>query len=166
MTDKQIIIDGVDVADCEHINACDKKMKCVILQDDVCETNPYCEGFNCYYKQLKRKEQECERLEEEAIKRSKELIRIRKERQEGQKMNRNLHKQLDQLKADNNELKKLLKDGGLHNLSLMAEKRVLLQTLTEIKQLLEDALDTDKTNAEQSFDNIHKAIKLCEVLDE
>ena len=54
MIDKQIIIDGVDVADCEHINACDKKMKCVILQDDVCETNPYCEGFNCYYKQLKR----------------------------------------------------------------------------------------------------------------
>ena len=40
------------------------------------------------------------------------------------------------------------------------------QALTEIKQLLEDALDTDKTSAEQSFDNIHKAIKLCEVLDE
>lgn len=86
MTDKQIIIDGCDVADCEHINACDKKMKCVILQDDVCETNPYCEGFNCYYKQLKRlekllpdingkfykavddlkiKEQECEELKKE-----------------------------------------------------------------------------------------------------
>ena len=67
MTDKQIIIDGVDVADCEHINACDKKMKCVILQDDICETNPYCEGFNCYYKQLKRKEQECEELKESNI---------------------------------------------------------------------------------------------------
>ena len=42
----------------------------------------------------------------------------------------------------------------------------LVKTLTEIKQLLEDALDTDKTNAEQSFDNFYKAIKLCEVLDE
>ena len=42
----------------------------------------------------------------------------------------------------------------------------LKQRLYMIKQLLEDALDTDKTNAEQSFDNIHKAIKLCEVLNE
>ena len=56
--DKQIIIDGVDVSGCEHINTCDNKIKCVILQDDVCETNPYCEDYNCYFKQLKRKEQE------------------------------------------------------------------------------------------------------------
>lgn len=46
------------------------------------------------------------------------------------------------------------------------EYQKLKQSLTEIKQLLSDALDTDKTDAEQSFDNIHKAIKLCEVLDE
>ena len=64
MENKQIVdvIDGVDVSECEHINTCDNKIKCVILQDDVCETNPYCEGYNCYYKQLKRKEQECEEL--------------------------------------------------------------------------------------------------------
>ena len=64
MTDKQIIIDGVDVADCEYLNACGKKMKCVILQDDVFQPNPYCEGFNCYYKQLKRKEQKIEKIQE------------------------------------------------------------------------------------------------------
>lgn len=62
MPDKEIIIDGVDVGGCEHINTCDNKIKCVILQDDVCETNPYCEGYNCYFKQLKRKEQECKEL--------------------------------------------------------------------------------------------------------
>ena len=75
MTDKEMIINGVDVSECEHINTCDNKIKCVILQDDVCETNPYCEGYNCYYKQLKAKynefvsrykakEQECEKLKE------------------------------------------------------------------------------------------------------
>ena len=63
MTDKQIITDGVDVSGCEHINTCDNKIKCVILQDDVCETNPYCEGYNCYYKQLKRKEQALDEIE-------------------------------------------------------------------------------------------------------
>ena len=62
MINKSIIIDGVDVSECEKINTCSNKIKCVILQDDVCEINPYCEGYNCYYKQLKRKEQECEEL--------------------------------------------------------------------------------------------------------
>ena len=53
MTDKQIIIDGVDVAGC------------VRLQDDEisCDLGGECKGWeNCYYKQLKRKEQECEEL--------------------------------------------------------------------------------------------------------
>lgn len=40
------------------------------------------------------------------------------------------------------------------------------QALTEIRQLLEDALDTDKTSAEQSFDNFYKAIELCKVVEE
>ena len=55
MTDKQIIIDGVDVAGC------------VRLQDDEisCDLGGECKGWeNCYYKQLKRKEQELEELQE------------------------------------------------------------------------------------------------------
>ena len=44
--------------------------------------------------------------------------------------------------------------------------KMLVKALSEIKQLLEDALNTDKTSTEQSFDNIHKAIKLCEVINE
>ena len=42
----------------------------------------------------------------------------------------------------------------------------LKQRLYMIKQLLEDALYTDKTSAKQSFDNFYKAIELCEVIDE
>ena len=57
---EEIIIDGVDISECGFTNACDKKMKCIILQDDVYETNPYCEGYNCYYKQLQRLKQENE----------------------------------------------------------------------------------------------------------
>ena len=55
MTDKQIIIDRVDVAGC------------VRLQDDEisCDLGGECKGWeNCYYKQLKRKEQELEELQE------------------------------------------------------------------------------------------------------
>ena len=55
MTDKQIIIDGVNVAGC------------IRLQDDEisCDLGGECKGWeNCYYKQLKRKEQECNKLKQ------------------------------------------------------------------------------------------------------
>ena len=57
MTEKeQIIIDGVDVAGCKYFNRfrsiCHNKNLCC-----DCEKNQ-----DCYYKQLARKEQECEKL--------------------------------------------------------------------------------------------------------
>ena len=54
--DKQIIIDGVDVGWCKNYNEANSK-DCETLY--ICAENP-----NCYYKQLKLKEQECERLKE------------------------------------------------------------------------------------------------------
>ena len=71
MTDKQIIIDGVDVSGC------------VALKDDgikkpLCRaggiTSVYKSYQNCYYKQLKRKEQECEELKVE-VKKQKEIAK-------------------------------------------------------------------------------------------
>ena len=56
---KPIIIDGVDVSGCEAYKDEHCKDKTSIM---FCNTN-LCSNFpNCYYKQLKRKEQECERL--------------------------------------------------------------------------------------------------------
>ena len=63
MTDKQIIIDGVDVSGCNafYINASHtERQECI---------NPYCKGLckdnpNCYYKQLKRKEQEFKKVQD------------------------------------------------------------------------------------------------------
>lgn len=52
MTDKQII-DDVDVSGCKHIDA--DCFNCEIFAEVCHEVFP-----NCYYKQLKRKEQECE----------------------------------------------------------------------------------------------------------
>ena len=68
MTDKQIIIDGADVSKCKYFDCNYKECKAEyyvrhgyeIVKYDSCRENP-----NCYYKQLKRKEQECERLKEE-----------------------------------------------------------------------------------------------------
>lgn len=80
MTDKEKIIDGVDVSECRHSHygKCEidyDEWNNEIIRYNECQNSP-----NCYYKQLKRKEQECE-----------ELL-----------------KQLDQLKAENESLKKEL----------------------------------------------------------
>ena len=85
MTKKQIIIDGVDVSGCDFYDK--NKKYCLTLKMDtrgfknsscfsgdfqkciqdskVCP-NTFCDNNpNCYYKQLKAKEQECEELKEE-----------------------------------------------------------------------------------------------------
>lgn len=67
MTDKQIIIDDVDVSGClfyqvnfEEDYDVEIKHYCSNWHNS-CESN---NNTNCYYKQLKRKEQECEKLKE------------------------------------------------------------------------------------------------------
>lgn len=72
MTDKQIIIDGVDVSGCEYFrvtlpSGCLGEHRCNC--DSINSMSLNCEDNNCIYKQLKRKEQECEN----GIKRIKDL---------------------------------------------------------------------------------------------
>ena len=83
MTDKQIIIDGVDMSECEFLIINNDKHLCRCIKSDLfgaiefvenarkgnCKDNP-----NCYYKQLKRKEQECEELKKE-VKKQKEIAK-------------------------------------------------------------------------------------------
>ena len=57
MTDKQIIIDGVDVSECKYWKGYCRIASLCDYSGHLCEVTP-----NCYYKQLKRKEQECEEL--------------------------------------------------------------------------------------------------------
>ena len=59
MTDKQIMIDGVDVSGCIYFKKNNKMPMCRACNSGV--GSPYCEYHkDCYYKQLKHKEQEYE----------------------------------------------------------------------------------------------------------
>lgn len=53
MTDKEIIIDGVNVSGCSELFKTTQRPQCALIDQYYCETNP-----DCYYKQLKRLEQE------------------------------------------------------------------------------------------------------------
>ena len=89
MTDKQIIIDGVDISKCKHydevFNYCDQSYlgEGGLLKNTKnpkrCECSP-----NCYYKQLKRKEQECEELKVENKKLKEELLDLKLQIEEEQ----------------------------------------------------------------------------------
>ncbi len=85
MTDKQII-DGVDVSKCSWYKQGATGMICA----DWLLSNDCSKNLNCYYKQLKRKEQECKLLKS-ALK-NQNIVAIVEEN--------------DQLKAENEELKK------------------------------------------------------------
>ena len=71
MNGQKIIINNVDVSECEFFEECEIKIndsECLAHSRhfyegtfyDCCDEHP-----DCYYKQLKRKEQECEELKEQ-----------------------------------------------------------------------------------------------------
>ena len=93
MVDKQVIINGCDVAGCEYLGLYKEcKLKCGSCCPVDCSDNP-----NCHYKLYKRKEQECERLRF-PMPDTNYAILTKEE-----------FEQLDQLKTENEELKKKLK---------------------------------------------------------
>ena len=65
MTDKQIIIDGVDVSGCKKYEH--EIVRCNATLKNMCFCGGRCtdkKNANCYFKQLKRKEQECDKLKQ------------------------------------------------------------------------------------------------------
>ena len=76
MSNKQIIIDDVDVSKCNYFNNTDKSYCeecCSEFGCAICNDRP-----NCYYKQLARKEQECEELKRLIAKQKNAKIQLSK----------------------------------------------------------------------------------------
>ena len=73
MTDKQIIIDGVDVSGCENLMQGIVPFGCMEDRKTCsCMNNP-----NCIHKKFKRKEQECDELKVENKKLKEELLDLK-----------------------------------------------------------------------------------------
>ena len=75
MRDKQRIIDGVDVSECKKYEH--EIVRCNATLENMCFCGGRCtdkKNADCYFKQLKRKEQECEELKAE-IKKQKEITK-------------------------------------------------------------------------------------------
>ena len=120
MTDKQIIIDGVNVSGCEKQGETIAGITCgngerirlaneIITKHKLCKDNP-----NCVYKQLKAKEQECEELKK-IINEAKNSNLDLKSFLVGEAVQNEYEQQLDQLKSENDGLKTMLKDLSYEN---------------------------------------------------
>ena len=126
--DKQIIIDGVDVSGCEYYDKNKPSLTC------TCEEYSCSECYNCYYKQLKRKEQECNKL----------YIQL--------KADEEYHKE------EENTLRKIIKNKEERNIELYKENNKLKQTLAEIKEMLKEicmeecSFDWNKTSKKHCGD--------------
>ena len=146
--DKQIIIDGVRVDECcwfDYEND-GYEDSCYMFQNE-------CSAQNCYYKQLKRKEQECERLRfpmsdtNYAILTKEEFEQLNQLKAENEKLknelkNNKLEYQLE-LNTYNIECGNLLEENKelAHYLACMTEQRNRANTtLREIKKLVNKTL--------------------------
>lgn len=173
MTDKQIIIDGVDVSGCPYY----------IDSDGSCSSHD-CECIKCihnvcFYKDYKAKEQECEELKN-IINEAKNSKLDLKSFLVGEAIQNEYEQQLDQLKAENEELRKEIEaiyddckgcptyNEALYNANLYAkEYRKLKQTLTEIKEIAKTENNDTKVlynrRTYQRMKQILQKISECEV---
>ena len=143
MTDKQIIIDGVDVSGCNCFiekmnfpnnleggyynqnNLCECGVQGVESYPFFCRNNP-----KCHYKQLKRKEQECELLKEDEKYLLNVIDHLQKQKNEWEEKYNDLGQDFDQLKAKNIKIYKTLTE-----IKEIAEKQCnICETLTPIDE--------------------------------
>ena len=157
MVDKPIIIDRVDVSKCSYFNFIDEHY-CYECSSEfgcaVCD-----ERTDCYYKQLKRKEQECEELNEYSVGFAGKCQKLELDVFHLKDKNYNLQRQLYQLKEENDTLRQFLSKEPLalqalqsgyasHKKSsdvLYEMVKQYKQTLSEIKEIAETCSFTDSS---------------------
>lgn len=149
MTDKQIIIDNVDVSGCEWIREVGLDSEYICTCNSPNKTSGYCKhNLNCYYKQLKRKEQECEEFRKANDEKNELLAKLGCPTiATARRKVFCLQKQLDQLKAENERLQKLIaQDQCFQNKSHKCVKSFYIderykQAIEKVKELIQKEID-------------------------
>lgn len=164
MKDKQIIIHDVNVTECEYHSLnkfghilCDLENNPIVRsQGRLCEQNPIC-PYKVRYdliQKLKHKEQECEWWKRQAELGSDTTDRLVKQLEEKEQeidyCRENLHKQLDQLKAEYDcderiidQLEADLSDQEAETLKALGKIYNYKQALQEIKEFVENEMEQD-----------------------
>ena len=184
MENKEIYIDGVDVSGCEFYYKDDKTCKEVNgrYDTDICDFDK-CEGSNCYYKQLKRSEAQCEAMfvthtdlekaykaKEQECERLRNNLRCAWKSLEGT-LCPEAQEQLDQLKAENKELirknankRTSLKKKQLHITQLKAEleqEKALKETYLACYKAKHEDIEGKLFKLKQTLTEIKEIAETC-----
>ena len=158
MTDKQIIIDGVDVAECQYLYFAIEDSIIDYKEYPRCSigeafTNNACKNSNCYYKQLQRAEQQLAKDEEIQVD-----MRLKIDEING--LIKRKEQKCDQLKAENEMLKEYIEREEESTLKqcpccgesiLSKQGKKLYKALKDINDL---AFQLQNTNDEQDISDI------------
>lgn len=127
----KVIIDGVDVSGCEFFSDMSngKPDTICMCYKDMYGFNTNCEhnkdAKNCYYKQLKRLEQENERLKDENYGLNQELLGYQKGVQASE---------IIELKQALQEIKEIAEYSIMHNDNLNSNYQLILQLITKAEE--------------------------------
>lgn len=152
MTDKQIIIDGVDVSGC--ILRRRKEPNCTVCNGYSSKVFEFdCSDFkNCYFKQLKRKEQECEKLRGDFHDTNEQLKDYKehydRQSEEHQKLKQDLFLAQNQITLKNEYIQKVKQE--CEKLKSQVDEDYNYYT-TELKTLRDIISNKEKRNAALSL---------------
>lgn len=127
MENKEIYIDCVDVSGCKNLMQGIVPFGCMEDRKTCsCMNNP-----NCLYKQLKRKEQECEELKKIINEAKNSKLDLKRQNEELQKENERLREEREKAKNYNLEYGQLL-------IKATNKNNKLSKTITEIKEIAKE----------------------------
>lgn len=136
MTDKEIIIDGVDVSGCFHY----KNQSCIAdyLLTDLDFSNAKCAySPNCHFKQLQRKTQECEQKEKELLSNEKIINKLMKEvdelKQECEKLKNQVDEDYNYYTTELKTLRDIISNKEKRNAALFLMSNRYRKALEEIE---------------------------------
>lgn len=154
MTDKQIIIDGCDVSKCYRYQKKTGYCEGAFKPEEL----PFCENFDCEFKRLARKTQECEQKDKELLSNEKIINKLMKE--------------VDELRQECEELKrKLSNQEQLYQNEIEIYNKTCLQLRQENDDLYLERLALNTANSginallevkEQECDRYRKALEEIE----
>ena len=141
MTDKEIIIDGVDVSGCFHY----KNQSCIAdyLLTDQDFSNAKCAySPNCHFKQLQRKTQECEQKEKELLSNEKIINKLMKEvdelKQECEKLKNQVDEDYNYYTTELKTLRDIISNKEKRNAALFLMSNRYRKALKKIEGLIKN----------------------------
>ena len=158
--DNEQIIDGVDVSGCKHYKI-NGKCRIPHYQQGIKYVNCNCNEWDCYYKQLKRKEQECEKLRGDFHSTNEQLKDYKehydKQSEEHQKLKQDLFLAQNQITLKNEYIQKVKQER--EKLKSQVDEDYNYYT-TELKTLRDIISNKEKRNAALSLTSgrYHKAL--------